>query len=72
MCYTLFHSVLLKYFIIDKYRTLLYRNRIFPHFPERSLMQKRNTNWHIATTSAIRIDLRDYSDILSYDTEVLI
>ena len=35
-------------------------------------MHKRNTNGHIATTSAIRIDLRDYSDILSYDTEVLI
>ena len=33
-------------------------------------MKRKNTDWHVAMTSAIRIDLRDYADILDFDTEV--
>ena len=29
----------------------------------------QNVNWHLATTCALRIDLRDYESILEYDTE---
>ena len=31
---------------------------------------RKNTNWHVAATSAMKIDLRDYADILTFETEV--
>ena len=35
-------------------------------------MHSKNTNWHVAMTSAMKIDLRDYADILEFDTEAFI